>query len=209
MHPESSAEARASAGKHFTCHKAIPSRIPDERRAPELSPVRIGTAPTCKIILLVCPTMWDEAELPPIVAASRYCVLPFGTDASKHPERFDALDFIERAVAAGVQARMGNLALRFIQSIGFDNGVFNVEVFYDSVNDAIHIIEVNPRMCPQFADLLEKQFADLLEKVNGVNSYEIALAIAAGVRPRLYKPSPQSNTVSQQALSCGCSRTRR
>lgn len=32
-------------------------------------------------------------------------------------------------------------------------------------------------MCPQFADLMEK--------VNGVNTYEIALAIAAGARPTL------------------------
>ena len=44
---------------------------------------------------------------------------------------------------------------------------------------AIHIIEVNPRMSPQFADLMEK--------VNGVNSYEIALSIAAGIRPTLHR----------------------
>ena len=83
----------------------------------------------------------------------------------------------------GVQQRMGELALRFIASIGFDNSLFNVEMFYNSENDAIHIIEVNPRMCPQFADLMEK--------VNGVNSFEIALAIAAGLRPKIHRPNPQ------------------
>jgi hypothetical protein len=52
----------------------------------------IMAATTPKTILLVCPTMWDEAELPRIAATSRYRVLPFGTDVSEHPERFDALD---------------------------------------------------------------------------------------------------------------------
>src|SRR5205085_1042804 len=37
------------------------------------------------------------------------------------------------------------------------------------------IIEVNPRMCGQFADLYEK--------VDGTNGYEVALALAAGERP--------------------------
>lgn len=51
-----------------------------------------------KTILLVCPTMWDEAELPPIVAAGAYRAQMHGTDVSEHPEDFDALDFIDRAV---------------------------------------------------------------------------------------------------------------
>src|SRR5438270_12991171 len=50
-------------------------------------------------ICLVCPTMWDEAELPAIVAADRARVRTFGTDASEHPETFDADAFIEAAVA--------------------------------------------------------------------------------------------------------------
>jgi len=44
--------------------------------------------------------MWDEAELPRIERTGRCRVLPCGTDVSEHPEQFDALDFIERAVAA-------------------------------------------------------------------------------------------------------------
>jgi biotin carboxylase len=338
------------------------------------------TAATPKTILLVCPTIWDEAELPRIAAKSQYRVLPFGTDVSEHPERFDAIDFIERAVAASegkaidgvmasddypgsilaaaiarrlgvpgpdprsvllcqhkyysriaqravapevvppfalidpatireaaaglrfpvfvkpvksffsllakevgsaeelvalakeadhhlrgfvkpfnqllgryatfaldggyllaeqplrgwqvtvegcmfrgegmiigvtdsimypgtisfrrfdypsslrseVQERMGELALRFIRSVGFDDGLFNVEMFYDRDSDAIHFIEVNPRMCPQFSDLMEK--------VNGVNSYEIALAIAAGVRPTIRRPSPQYRVAASFVL---------
>jgi hypothetical protein len=76
---------------------------------------------------------------------------------------------------AQVQARMADIAARFVRHIGFDNGLFNIEMMYEPADDSLHIIEVNPRMCPQFADLMEK--------VNGVNTYEILLAIAAGRRP--------------------------
>ncbi len=56
-----------------------------------------------RTILFLCPTIWDEAELPRIVGAGRYRVLTYGTDVSEHPEDFDAIDFIDRAVrvAAG------------------------------------------------------------------------------------------------------------
>ena len=79
------------------------------------------------------------------------------------------------ALPGDVQARMADIARRFVRHIGFDNGLFNIEMMYDPQADTVHIIEVNPRMCPQFADLMEK--------VNGVNTYEILLAIAAGRRP--------------------------
>jgi biotin carboxylase len=80
-----------------------------------------------------------------------------------------------------IQWRMSDIAIRFMRSVGFDNGLFNVEMMYDEDKDAVHIIEVNPRMCPQFADLMEK--------VNGINTYEVALDIAAGRRPTLSSDS--------------------
>jgi biotin carboxylase len=82
---------------------------------------------------------------------------------------------------ARVQERMGDIAARFMRHIGFDNGLFNIEMMYEPQARSIHIIEVNPRMCPQFADLMEK--------VNGVNTYEVALHIAAGQRPALKRPA--------------------
>jgi biotin carboxylase len=83
------------------------------------------------------------------------------------------------ALGSDIRKRMTALALRFMHSIGFDDGVFNIEMFHDPESGLIQIIEVNPRMCPQFADLMEK--------VNGVNTYEIGLSIAAGIRPILHR----------------------
>lgn len=100
----------------------------------------------------------------------------------EYPSAFDSV----------VQERMGGIALRFMRSIGFDDGLFNMEMFHDPGSGAIHIIEVNPRMCPQFADLMEK--------VNGVNTYEIALAIAAGCRPPLRRAGRRHRAAISFAL---------
>ena len=98
------------------------------------------------------------------------------TDSIMHPGTISFARFeYPSALTLSVQERMSHIATRFISAIGFDNGLFNIEMFYDPSSSSIHIIEVNPRMCPQFADLMEK--------VNGVNTYEIALALATGARP--------------------------
>ncbi len=78
---------------------------------------------------------------------------------------------------ADIQARMLDISSRFIRDIGFDGGLFNVELIADTETGAVHIVEVNPRMC--------SQFADMMEKVDGVNTYEHAARVALGMRPRL------------------------
>ncbi len=81
------------------------------------------------------------------------------------------------ALSASVQARMADIATRLMGGIGFDNGLFNIEMMYDAAADRIGIIEINPRMA--------SQFADLYEKVDGTNCYSVLLDIGAGRRPEV------------------------
>ena len=74
-----------------------------------------------------------------------------------------------------LQARMGDIAARLMEGIGFDNGLFNIEMMYDDAADRIAVIEINPRMA--------SQFADLYEKVDGTSSYTVLLDIAQGRAP--------------------------
>ncbi len=74
-----------------------------------------------------------------------------------------------------IQKRMIDIAKKIIRDINFDGGLFNIEMIYNPITNAIHIIEINPRMC--------SQFADIMEKVNGVNTYEIQLALSLGKEP--------------------------
>jgi biotin carboxylase len=75
-----------------------------------------------------------------------------------------------------VQKRMGEIAATTMQGLGFDNGIFNIEMMCDADADLISIIEINPRMA--------SQFADLYEKVDGTSSYTVLLDIAQGKTPR-------------------------
>ena len=79
------------------------------------------------------------------------------------------------ALPQNVQERMADIARRLMSGLGFDNGLFNIEMMYDESDHHIGIIEINPRMA--------SQFADLYEKVDGTNAYEILLDIGAGVAP--------------------------
>jgi hypothetical protein len=76
------------------------------------------------------------------------------------------------AVPRGVQSRMAAIAEKAIRALGFDHGVFNVEMFHDPATDRISILEVNPRIAYQFADLYEKG--------EGFNTYDAVLALATG-----------------------------
>lgn len=102
------------------------------------------------------------------------------TDSIKHMgtisfKRFEYPSSLDKRI----QDRMAEITKVFISSIGFDNGIFNIEFFYDQEEDTVKIIEVNPRMA--------SQFADLMEKVDGVNTYRIQVDISLGKEPHFEK----------------------
>ena len=74
-----------------------------------------------------------------------------------------------------VQQRMADIARELISGIELDHTVFNIEMFYNSETDAVHIIEINPRM--------SYQFADMFEKVDGINTYALQLQLSQGMQP--------------------------
>lgn len=74
-----------------------------------------------------------------------------------------------------VQDRMSKIAKKFITRIDLNNTFFNIEFMYNPQTDQLFIIEINPRMTTQFADLFEK--------VDGTNTYELLLALVSGDRP--------------------------
>jgi biotin carboxylase len=76
------------------------------------------------------------------------------------------------SLAHCVQARMGEIARVVMSGMGYDNGMFNIEMMYDPDADRVFIIEINPRMA--------SQFADLYEKVDGINTYGVLTDIALG-----------------------------
>jgi hypothetical protein len=68
-----------------------------------------------------------------------------------------------------------------IPATGLDETLFNVELFWEPESGQVSIIEINPRMCGQFADLYEM--------VLGTNTYEILFALATGEEPPELTPA--------------------
>ena len=87
---------------------------------------------------------------------------------------FERFEYPSR-LPASVQERMAAVAQELMAGIGYDNGLFNIELMYDSRTDSVTTIEINPRMA--------SQFADLFEKVDGTNTYQVLLDLAAGTMP--------------------------
>jgi biotin carboxylase len=81
------------------------------------------------------------------------------------------------SVPTPVQDRMADVARKVMPALGFDNGQFNIEFIYNPEADTVHIVEINPRM--------SSQFADLFEKVDGTNSYSVLLDLAFGKTPHI------------------------
>ncbi len=91
-----------------------------------------------------------------------------------------------------IQDAMATIAVEYIKGIKLDNTLFNIEMMYNPKTDEIHIIEVNPRM--------SSQFADLFEKVDGVNTYKILLDIALGKKPTFKSKAGKYNTSASFVL---------
>jgi hypothetical protein len=86
--------------------------------------------------------------------------------------RFD----LPSALSAEICAGLADTASRAVLALGISQGLFNVEMIYQPLDDSLRIIEVNPRICGQFGDLYQK--------VLGVNSYLTALDVVTGTAPR-------------------------
>lgn len=73
------------------------------------------------------------------------------------------------------RARATDVARRFLAAVGFTHGLFNMEFFYDEMQDRLTVIEFNPRMA--------SQFSDLYLRVDGIDLHRVALELAHGHDP--------------------------
>lgn len=98
-------------------------------------------------------------------------------DSELHPGTGSFSRFVYPSLLpAQVQERMADIARRCIAGLGLRRTFFNIEMVFDPRRDRVSIIEVNPRICGQFADLYEK--------VDGTNTYATAVALATGQEVR-------------------------
>jgi len=77
-----------------------------------------------------------------------------------------------------IQEKMFDISTRFVQGVGLDMSLFNIEFMYDDQTGDVHIIEINPRM--------SAQFCDLFSMVNGASNYDVLYDIVQGKKPNAF-----------------------
>jgi hypothetical protein len=106
------------------------------------------------------------------------------------------------SLPAAQLARVDALAVRLLEGIGFDNGMFNIEMRLDPASGQPRVIEINPRAAGQFFDLIER--------VDGYSPFEVMLDVHAGrepvVRHRAGRDSHAASFVLRDLTGEGLSR---
>ncbi len=74
-----------------------------------------------------------------------------------------------------VQHRVSELAIRVLEHLGYDDGCFNVEFFWERRHDQLWLVEINPR--------LSLSHCELFELVDGQSNAQVMIDLALGRRP--------------------------
>ena len=94
-------------------------------------------------------------------------------------------------LAAPVAQRALAVAQKFLAAIGYTHGFFNMEFFHVPHSDRLSVIEFNPR--------LASQFADLYRRVQGRDAHAMSLALALGQDPAaLPRTQPTAGAAASQ-----------
>ncbi len=104
-------------------------------------------------------------------------IKPLGiVDSVMYPgtQAFMRFDYPSR-LPAHAQTQALAVAEKFLRAVGYTHGLFNMEFFYDLESQQLKVIEFNPRMA--------SQFADLYQRVDGLNLHAMALELAHGRDP--------------------------
>jgi hypothetical protein len=113
-------------------------------------------------------------------------------DSVLHPQGSFARFDYPSSLPEPVQARMRAIAGRVIAHLELDWTLWNIEMVWDASRDRIAIVEVNPRICGQFADLYQK--------VDGTNGYAVALELAQGSQPKIARGAGRHRIASSYPL---------
>ena len=167
---------------------------PFERVATRLLPdsAQAGTAHS---MLLETPANSETAQQYSLDGvAFKGDIKPLGVvDSVMYPgtQAFMRFDYPSK-LPSDIQKRALDVANKFLTAIGYSHGLFNMEFFYDADADKLTVIEFNPRMA--------SQFADLYLRVDGIDLYAMALALAHGSDPWLLPRQAPTASVATSSV---------
>ncbi len=96
--------------------------------------------------------------------------------SGKHHSSFSRYQYPSK-LPRNVQARMIKAARTFMRHIGFDQGTFNIEFFWNHEDDSLRLLEVNSR--------ISKSHSPLFLMVDGATNQKVVLDLALGREPAM------------------------
>ena len=94
--------------------------------------------------------------------------------AGKHRSSFSRYQY-PSSIPWRIQEKMIAVTRRFLTAIGFDDGPFNIEFYWESERDSIWLLEINTR--------ISKSHCPLFRHVDGASHHQVMLDLALGKRP--------------------------
>ncbi|MWJ26948.1 ATP-grasp domain-containing protein [Halomonas sediminis] len=104
-------------------------------------------------------------------------VVPYGiVDSMRYPQVLSFFSYrYPSRLPAPIQEKMQELTRQIMAHIGYDNAAFNIEYFWDEVQDRIWLLEINTRIA--------QSHCDLFEKVDGISHQQVTVDLALGQLP--------------------------
>jgi hypothetical protein len=104
-------------------------------------------------------------------------VVPYGiVDSIRYPQVLSFFYYLYPSkLPEKIQAKMAELTKTVMAHVGYDNAAFNIEFFWDEVQDRIWLLEINTRVA--------QSHCDLFEKVDGVSHQQVTVDLALNRRP--------------------------
>ena len=104
-------------------------------------------------------------------------VVPYGTvDSIRYPQVLSFFYYLyPSTLPRRVQDEMDEITRKVIAHIGYDNAGFNVEYYWDEVQNKIWLLEINTRIA--------QSHCDLFEMVDGVSHQQVTVDLGLGRKP--------------------------
>ena len=104
-------------------------------------------------------------------------VVPYGTvDSIRYPQVLSFFYYLyPSTLPRRIQDQMNEITRKVMAHIGYDNAGFNIEYYWDEVQNKIWLLEINTRIA--------QSHCDLFEMVDGVSHQQVTVDLGLGRKP--------------------------
>ncbi|KAA9009343.1 ATP-grasp domain-containing protein [Histidinibacterium aquaticum] len=108
-------------------------------------------------------------------------VVPYGTvDSIRYPQVLSFFYYLyPSTLPRQIQDKMNEITRTIMSHIGYDNAGFNIEYYWDEVQNKIWLLEINTRIA--------QSHCDLFEMVDGCSHQQVTIDLGLGRKPDMPK----------------------